>query len=246
MGKFPMSPELWKYEVQDVKRTYPDAKWYERNVDGVRTIIWRLNLNPIPDDDVVHCILADLDAGRMVGIGVQGKIFHSTNCNTSTANHPILLPKIRLERQAYLVDFVYRPPVKNSPWSVQPIARIVWPEISAHTYPNHPHMYSGNGSWACPLSPQDKQWKWGKGATVAYLDQVSIWLLKTMVWIQTGAGIAGLGKWIGPDTSHKPLSLNNTIWSYDPCWCGGGLRYSKCHQQSDLLKTIVQRRPGNT
>ena len=237
-----MNAELLEYEIQDVMRTYPKAEWHETTINGVGTVSWYINLNPIPDSDVVQAILADLEVGRMVSIELQGKIFHSTKCDIPNANHPVILPNIKLEQQTYLVDLIYRPPSKGSFWSTQPVARIVSPEISVRTYPNHPHMYAGNGSWACPLSPQDKGWKWEKGATIAYLDQVSIWLLKTAVWIKTGAGLAGLGKWIGPDTSHQPLSLIATIGSDAPCWCGSGVQYGQCHQWSDISNAVRAKR----
>ena len=237
-----MNAGLLEYEIQDVMSSYPEAERYETTINGVGTVAWYINMNPIPDSDIVPAILADLEAGGMVSIGLQGKIFHSTKCDIPDTNHTAILSNIRLEQQPYLVDLIYRPPVKKSTWSAQPMVKIISPEISARTYPYHPHMYVGNGSWACPLSPQDKGWKWEKGATIAYLDQVAIWLLKTAVWIKTGAGVAGFGKWIGPDTSHKPLSLIATIGADDPCWCGNGLQYRECHRQSDITNAVRTKR----
>lgn len=238
-----MKTDLWKYEIEDVLRVYPDAQLYDAIEDRVHTKAWCLKMNPIPDESELGYILADLDVGTGVAVDQQGKVQHSKlQCKIPMDCHPILLPNIKIMWHTYLVDLIYRPPIKNAIWPRQPKARIISPEISFQTYPNHPHMYvSGNESWACPLSPQDKQWQWGKGATVSYLDQLAIWLLKTAVWMATGAGIAGLGKWIGASTSHDPLSLLQTIRSIDPCWCGSGLCYEKCHMQVDAMRAIRKR-----
>ena len=237
-----MNPELWEYEVKDVKRNYPDAAWAEVRDGVLQTRAWRLTMDPTPNEGELAIILADLEEGRMVRIGLRGKISHSTKCEISAKNHPILMPHLKLPQQAYIVDLIYRPPRKTAIWPIQPMAQIINPEISVRTYPNHPHMYLGKGSsWACPLSPQDKSWKLCKGATVKYLDQVSLWLLKTMVWISTGAGVAGLGKWIGPDTSHEPMSLFKSIPPNNPCWCGSGICYRDCHRQSDMKNGLIRR-----
>lgn len=87
-------------------------------------------------------------------------------------------------------------------WAEHPKVRVLDPAI-ADVYPLHPHIFRRSDpqdAWACPVSPQDNRWTWKSGATVAYLDQVAIWLLKTQVWATTGVGAAGLGKWVGPAT----------------------------------------------
>lgn len=235
---FWMKQSLWEHEVRDVIHAYPDAEWRDIGHGKLHTRAWRLTMTPIPNREELGYVLADLELGKTVAIGQQGKISHLLKCEIPLGSHTILLPQIRLLNQAYVVELIYRPLAKNAAWPVQPLARIINPEISAQTYPKHPHMYRGNGSWACPLSPQDKRWTWGKRATVSYLDQVAIWLLKTAVWIATGAGTAGLGRWIGQDTSHEPDSLLHTIELNDPCWCGSGLYYKKCHMRDDALRAI--------
>lgn len=234
-------PATWREEVEAVLQAYPDAKWRKSFGEGGPARAWRLTMRPIPGEDELSCVLADLEAGRVVSISQYGEISHSLKCEISVEGHLCPLPNLRLPQQAYLIDLVYQVPAKAAAWSALPKAFIIEPEVSVRTYPNHPHMYAGNGSsWACPLSPQDKGWKWERGATVSYLDQVAIWLLKTAVWARTGAGIAGLGIWIGSDTSHDPASLMSTVRPDDPCWCGRGIRYEKCHFQGDVEQAIAR------
>lgn len=241
-----MRSDLWKYEVKEILQAYPDAECRETVDEGRPTRAWRLTMRPIPSQDELGCVLVDLDVGRTVSIHQYGTISHSLKCEVPRDNHPLLLPSLKLPQQTYLVDLLYQVPAKNATWFVQPKVFVINPEISVRTYPYHPHMYTGNGSWACPLSPQDRGWKWEKGATVAYLDQVAIWLLKTAVWARTGAGIAGLGKWIGPHTSHDPASLISTIKATDPCWCGSGVCYENCHLQTDAIQAITRRIMSST
>lgn len=239
-----MSPSLWEHEMGVVVRVYPGAQWRDVTEGSNQTRAWYLTMDPIPHEEELHQVLADLDAGIGVSVGHRGKVGHSkVQCGVPLESHAVLFPHTRLTPLCYLVELTYQRPPQNAAGPAQPRARIVSPEISVRTYPKHPHMYVGNGfdSWACPLSPQDTRWTWGKGATVSYLDQVAIWLLKTAVWIATGAGIAGLGKWLGLDTSHAALDLLRMIGPTDPCWCGRGVRYEKCHMQLDVSRAIRER-----
>lgn len=97
-------------------------------------------------------------------------------------------------------------------------------------------MYAGVGgeSWACPISPQSTGWQWRRGATVYYLEQVALWILKSAVWIATGGGILESATWLGPDTPHGPLHLLTTVRPDDSCWCGSGSAYEACHRRLDL------------
>lgn len=236
-----MKPDLWEYEVKDMMSVYPDARWRDVHKKGADTRAWHLIMEPIPDKEELHYILYDLNRGVGVSIGQNGKISHSRKyCELPLECHPLFLPKVKLISMRYLIELTYPRIPQNAAGPVQPKVHIIMPEISARVYLKHPHMYLDprHDSWACPLSPQNSQWNWQKGATVSYLDQVAIWILKTAIWAKTGTGIAGLGVWIGPDTSHNPLSLISTIDANNPCWCGSGKSYEKCHMNLDIVKAI--------
>lgn len=224
--------------------TYDGAQWYDVIEEGCETRAWLLTMEPIPGYDELPLILDDLNRGIGVTIGHQGRIYHSIEqCDIPLRLHNRLLPSLRIEPFTYQVELTYRHPYRDIVGPTQPKARILSPEISTRKYPNHPHMYTDVtrlDSWACPLSPQNSAWQYRKGATVEYLDQLAIWLLKTVVWAMTG-GIAGIGKWIGPATSHKAIDLLYTVKISDSCWCGSGRTYEYCHFKPDLMRAIHER-----
>jgi hypothetical protein len=233
---FWMSADLWNNEVRQVQLAYPGAEWREFGEKGNPSRVWHLSILPTPEKDELGYVLADLEEGLPMSIYPHGKVGHSLECKTSAGSHARLLAGLTLLHQEYSVDLVILPPLKGATWAPHPRAYVINPEVSIKTHPNHPHMNTGyNESWACPTSPQDGGWTWRKGTTVAYLDQVAIWLLKTAVWAKTGAGIVGLGKWVGPATSHDPASVVS-IGQQDPCRCGSGLKYGQCHFRADVVQ----------
>lgn len=231
-----MNKSFWEYEVADVIANYPDARWRDVCIAADKRRIWRLTMNPIPAQHELGAVLNDLDRGLEVWIGGAGQVSHSPGeCGMSLDRHPATLPDLQLTPRPYTVELMYPSTSLAAAGSVHPKAKVIDPEISHRTYSSHPHMYyAGGESYACPLSPQDTKWRWRKGATRQYLDQVALWLLKTAVWIATSiAGIFPPGRWLGPDTSHEPLYLLGSIDIGSPCWCGSGRSYGACHRPSD-------------
>lgn len=240
MGRAP-----WEHEVAEVTREYPDALWSDATVGGRATRVWRLTLRPIPEAEELHQVLADLDREREVWILRRGQVSHSPQCTDPPETHPSVLPQLRLVRRSYLVELIYPPFSQGPAGPVHPRARVVDPEISHRTYLTHPHMFvdpKNDDSWACPISPQSTNWQWRRGATLQYLDQVALWILKSAVWIATGGGIMQSARWLGPDTSHLPLDVLTSIRPGDLCRCGNGHPYETCHMRRDMddaLKLIL-------
>jgi len=233
-----MKPAFWNDEVQQVTGWYAGAFWTDGLFEGRETRVWHLTMSPIPRADELHEILYDLDQGNLVCVGVNGLVAHDNHTCEKTADHELLLPRLKLTPVSYQVDLIYPPApfVRGRP--VQPRAKVMAPALNAATCPRHPHLYLARGdeSWACPLSPQSTSWTWGPGATLAYLDQVALWLLKTVVWLATGGGILSFGKWLGPDTPHGALDLLSSVSATDPCWCGNGRSYEDCHRARDIQR----------
>ncbi len=241
---FWMGPNLWEYEKNQVPDVYPGAQWQDIVDEQSKTRAWLLTMAPIPEASELSTILFDLQQNKGASIGHQGKIFHSEiQCSERTESHQQLFPNVKIWQHHFTVQLIYRKPPQGALFSTQPKARILSPEISAKKYPSHPHIYSNitrTDSWACPLSPQHTEWSYKKGATIEYLDQLSIWILKTMVWVATG-GVVGIGKWVGADTPHNKSYLLKTVGPSEPCWCGSGRKYSNCHLQPDALQSLNER-----
>lgn len=199
-------------------------------------------MKPISPPAELPMVLNHLQEGTGVCVDLHGRVRHDDRCKAG-CEHPLVLPRLTLaENTSYEVSFVYpgTPFIRGRP--VQPRAKILRPVIDAATFSGHPHLYQGkNGEvWACPLSPQTSTWTWEPGATLAYLDQLAIWLLKTAVWFATGGGILSLGNWLGPDTPHGALNLLASVGESDPCWCGRGLTYADCHRETDFFRAIPE------
>lgn len=240
-----MDKGWWEHEVADVQAAFGGAAWHEERCGKDSTRFWKLRIAPVPDDEDLHLVLADLEEGRGINMGPQGRIRHSQKCcHVPVADHPEMLPRLKLSDVSYEVGLTY--PIKpfGPRGPIHPRVRILNPEISAQTIPKHPHMYMDSNtkdSWVCPMSPHATEWTWKRGATVEYLDQVSLWLLKTLVWTATGGVVMpSIGRWIGPDASHNALDLMRSSTSQEPCRCGNGNIYESCHFQSDLLAAIWQ------
>jgi hypothetical protein len=65
-------------------------------------------------------------------------------------------------------------------------------------------------------------------------DQISIWLLRHQVWVETRKYKNG-GEWIGPQVGQLnsfdyPMVLN----PHGKCRCGSNKKYMECHRPSDL------------
>lgn len=241
-----MSANFWDREVAEVTQEYPDALWRETNFNGRPTRVWRLTMKPIPEGEELHRVLADLDRGDEVYIRRRGQVGHSPNCGQAWDQHPQLLPNLRLNPHPYVVELTYLPAREGEAGPVHPRARVIDPEISHRTYLTHPHMFvdrDNDDSWACPIAPHATDWKWRKGATVEYLDQLAIWLLKTAVWLATGGGILPSATWIGPAAPHGPADVLASP-SHVACRCGSGAEYSRCHVPRDVGALLSELRLG--
>ncbi len=231
-----LNGRLWRHEVDHVTVAYPGATWRERLIGGHSIKIWRVPVEPIPGQKQLPLVLADLSDARSVYFEPGGRIRHSPDCSLREDGHPRLLPRLRVVARRYTVEFEYPPARCGEAGPKHPRARVLQPEVSARTFPDHPHLNrteDGSDSWACPIAPHTTDWKWREGATVEYLDQLAIWLLKTAVWLATGLGILGCATWIGPDAPHRPADVLASP-SDAACRCGSGAGYGRCHMPRDM------------
>ena len=67
------------------------------------------------------------------------------------------------------------------------------------------------------------------------LDYVALFLAKHIVWRRTRSSPEfGNGLWLGPDQSHNPSVLLQSIDAASECWCFSGKPYGECHRRRDL------------
>ena len=239
------SSAWWGADLQAVREAYSKARFYKRrNRAGESVAVWEVIMDPIPDPEDAAPILADLEEGKPVNIGPHGKVRHSRNCGIDLEKHSRNLSLVRLTGRPFSVELEYPAHRLDQAGPVHPKFRVLNPQVTPQTYPHHPHIFYDQvtgDSWACPLSAQDTTWQWELGATVNYLDHCALWLLKTEVWAATGGRVLpGLGRWIGPATSHQPEIVLRETDMDGPCRCGGGQIYKNCCFVRDVGAAILR------
>lgn len=226
--------------MERIQECYPGAHLLLPSTAGEPFTLF-VQIKPNPEAEERGKVLADLKRGLAVGIGVGGKLHHSNaECMDGDEQHPVALSNTRLPNRKYLIGLSYPPGIGTS-FPIHPRARIIAPHLNQVTADAHPHMHhvaDAGDFWACPLAPHTTAWRWETGATLSYLDQVAIWILKTEVWLGTGGGIGRLGVWLGPDATHEATQVLSAIRPQDPCRCGRGDRYAHCHMRRDMQAAI--------
>jgi hypothetical protein len=71
-------------------------------------------------------------------------------------------------------------------------------------------------------------WNCDRDDVVDFMGQVAVWLIKRMLWDQTGV-------WISSQHRADPEYHLSAIDPEDPCWCRSGIPYRQCHLQHDRL-----------
>lgn len=228
-----MNIARWEKEQAEIVAAYPSARWGSSTRLGARYEAWTLRVDPVPAAAELPLVLADLATGRTIGVGRDGRIAHLDGCPIALEEHKRPVP-VTLQGQQFEVELVYPGRERGRAGPVHPQLRVLSPEISARAYPQHPHLFrDGDDSWACAVAPHDSDWGWAAGGTVRYLDHACIWLLKSLIWIRTGGGILGFGKWIGSQAPHDAAALI-AIDPAAPCRYGCGRPYAACHRPLDL------------
>ena len=227
---------------KSVKEAYPNSSFYVRlNEQGEAVRACRVVMDPIPFPEDLALVLADLEAEEAVSIGLNGKIRHSRDCTTPREKHQKRGLALRLANRRFTAELEFPPNLFAGSGPVHPKFRVLDPVTSLRTHPAHPHLFGDirtGDAWACPITAQKTTWQWDRGATLEYLDQCAIWLLKTEVWAATGG--RGFGWWVGPSTSHQPRDVLRETDSEGPCRCGSGQKYKECCFVRDLRAAILR------
>lgn len=228
-------------ELERIQRFYPGSCFQLPRQPG-KSAILHLPMLPVPNEAERTLVFADLRENLTVGLLPSGRVCHSgVQCSTSEAGHARYLENLKFSDGLWWLTLSY-PPTPGPHYSNHPQARIVSP-IPLTQLLSHPHLSrSADGDvWACPIPPHATEWSWRSGGTLGYLDQLSLWLLKTQVWIATGGGIGRFGIWLGAAGSHQPTDVLSSTDPDDPCTCGRGMRYADCHRPLDLRAVLGSR-----
>lgn len=217
-------PERRKREDAARRIWYPTSEWRERTEAGARLETWQVIIEPVPPPDELAAVLADLHRDGYLNVEPGGRLRHDPRCHAAH-KLPDPLRDIAIPSAAFLVEAAFHPAPRY------PVVRVLDPEVSRRTYPDHPHFY--HPDVVCPFFPGDGTWRWSKDLVVDYFDHVAVWLVKSSVWLATRAR-TGIGTWIGPDVDHDPRFLLRVVDRRDPCPCASGHPYGRCCQRVHL------------
>jgi SEC-C motif-containing protein len=198
---------------------YPQFKVVEPPPGSGSVQAWEGAIQPFPNDRELGAILEDLEIGMEVIVKLGGALAHDPRCGRWHSVPPYL----NLVGPA---DASFQLQVLAFPAKRHPRAFSVRPRISPGRYPCHPHLFVDGA--LCPYLPSDNVWSWGRNTVADFLDYISIWLAKHLVWERTGACRGGI--WIGPYARHEPRDLLRNVGRNDQCPCGSGEKYKRCCQ----------------
>jgi hypothetical protein len=100
--------------------------------------------------------------------------------------------------------------------------------ISSPFIPHDKKMHMWNDGAVCAFLASDRVWTWHTDTVATFLPHVLIWVVKWMVFDQTGI-------WIGAEHGNTPQYHLEHVHPKAPCWCGKGPQYRKCHRPADLM-----------
>lgn len=118
--------------------------------------------------------------------------------------------------EAFILIVVYPP---NFP-PAMPRIKVLMPDIFKN-HPGHPHFYM-DGSICC-FFPPDRSWIAGQNNVAELIQFACIWLVGHLFWKKSG-------KWPIPSVDqHDDAYIRKIVKGNDPCVCGSGRKFKKCH-----------------
>ena len=200
--------------IAEMKQFYPQFSLSGAPIGTGPVAVWKGSVQAIQTHANIVELLDDISCDRPVAILPGGRVEHLADC---TAHH---------EERPWMEEIInpcvpFKLEVRYGGNSVHPQAYVVTPALPASAWR---HVF-GDGA-ICPFAPWQRVWSWTLHSVVDYMDQVLLWIIKSIVWLQTRT-------WIGTEASHEKGYLLRTIRPKDQCWCGSGSRYGSCHQAKD-------------
>lgn len=211
------SPEMWDREQRMMNDYYPgwqSADCYP-NPEGLQTNAckaWIGDITPLQSPSNAVGVVNALAADMPILVYQNGRVDVDRACPTGSANK-LGIDESALRRTFSLIARQAGPPR-------HPRVFVMIPELPRFC----PHTFADEA--VCPLLPSSGAWSWPSNSLADYLNHVSIWLVKFMVWDFTKKA-TGSGIWIGSEAPHDRATLARTpLWAQ--CYCGSGLRFGQC------------------
>lgn len=162
---------------------YP--QFYEVAVpaDGTTIAAWRGLIQPFLDDETARSVLADIEAGRQLFIS-EGNIFNSNAISDHWANEYLVDMTIACE-----VLLCLQPNAYPRCYLLSPRYRHFYADNNIHPHPRFDHCMTYEGTETLPglciLSAAEFSFSKGQNFFTQFLDQVSQYLAKHLIWLKT-------------------------------------------------------------
>ena len=180
---------------------------------------WIGLVQPIQTTSGLLELLDDLDEDRGVLI-VGTEVRHNPQC-AHTHRRQIWMEKVQNMTISFQLEISYGGgEAFPRAWVKSPVIR---PEKRLHMW--------GDGS-ICAFLPSRDVWNWSKGTVADLMPDWLVWLVKWMVYNDSGV-------WIGAQHQFSPSYHLRLLNSKDLCWCGSGRQYRWCHKKEDEVAAGV-------
>lgn len=203
---------------------YPKLSFAVRQrLDG-EVGVWTGVVQPVRSLQGLDDILDDLAHDRVVRV-VGGEVRHHPDCRASHCRHDWM-------RRLVYWRIAFELEVRYSGNSADPRCWVRAPPVATL----HKRKHVWNDGSICPFLSSEG-WDADHDDVVDFMGHVAIWLVKWMLWDQTGV-------WIGGEHGTGPQFHLSTLRAADPCWCRSGRPYRFCHRQGDRLAARRTPRPA--
>lgn len=207
-------PDRLEKSVQSMAEAYRQFTYKMGSEKSGARGLWRGSVQPIKILGAPVELLDDLFHDRAVYV-VGDEVRHLPSCTSTHCHHAWMDKATDLTRRFELA-------VSYDGGIALPRCHVVHPVIPAA---KRRHMWSDGA--ICAFLASERVWLWNRDTVASFLPHVLIWLVKWMVFDRAGV-------WIGSEHRSDPGYHLRCVGPRDPCWCGNGLPYRKCHRRKDL------------
>jgi hypothetical protein len=176
--------------------------------------VWRGVIQPVRTLAGLDQVLDDVVNERPIRV-VGGEVRHRQQCDAVHRRHA-WMDRPLFWRTRFELE------VRYDGGRGDPRCWIRWPPVVTLQKPT-PHVWS-DGS-VCPFMSSEG-WDCDSNDVADFMGQVVVWLVKWMLWDQTGI-------WIGGQHRADPGYHLSVVQPGAPCWCRSGIPYRDCHLAPD-------------
>lgn len=212
-----LSPGL-RQSQEAMAKDWPEFEFKLLRYGSIIVGSWRGWVQPIRRTDGLFELLDDLSHDRDVYL-VGEELCHLPQCGADHCRHE-WMDKIADLRKPFELE-IWQDMSQGPPrcWVLSPVILTT------------KHMW---WDWSICDSLASEVWLLGKQTVVSVIPDYLIWLVKWMVYDQTG-------EWIGTEHNNTPEYHLKIVDPSTPCWCRSGESYRKCHREKDKRISKIRR-----